>query len=452
MHYELTHFALHHRESTWLVRQQGANMQDQKADGQQEHQLAAGEATTSTPPSTPSLERKHDYAYYKSVFGSHPMPFAFLDLDLLQQNIRQIVAQAQGKKVRLASKSLRSIPVIRRIMAADPCFQGIMCYTAQEAVYLASQGFEELLIGYPAWNEQDIAVVARATAAGTHITLMVDSTEHVEQIELVASRYGVRLPLCLEIDMSMDLPGLHFGVWRSPLRTPEQARLVLERIMASPHVWLDGLMGYEAQIAGVGDNFPGHKFKNAVVQRLKQRSIREIAVRRSAIVELVKSYGVSLRFVNGGGTGSIVTTRTEQAVTEITVGSGFYAPALFDNYRDFRYHPAAAFAIEIVRHPRPHIYTCLGGGYIASGSVGPEKQPQPYLPQGAKLISLEGAGEVQTPIKYKGSVPLKIGNPVFMRHSKAGELCERFTHLLLVSDGAIVDEVTTYRGDGQCFI
>jgi D-serine deaminase-like pyridoxal phosphate-dependent protein len=427
-------------------------MQDQKAEGQQEHQLAAGDATTSPTPSTPLLGRKQDYAYYKSVFGSHPMPFAFLDLDLLQQNIRQIVAQAQGKKVRLASKSLRSIPVIRRIMAADPCFQGIMCYTAQEAVYLASQGFEDLLIGYPAWNEQDIAVVARATAAGTHITLMVDSTEHVEQIELVASRYGVRLPLCLEIDMSMDLPGLHFGVWRSPVRTPEQARLVLERIMASPHVWLDGLMGYEAQIAGVGDNFPGHKFKNAVVQRLKQRSIREIAVRRSAIVELVKSYGVSLRFVNGGGTGSIVTTRTEQAVTEITVGSGFYAPALFDNYRDFRYHPAAAFAIEIVRHPRPHIYTCLGGGYIASGSVGPEKQPQPYLPQGAKLISLEGAGEVQTPIKYKGSVPLKIGNPVFMRHSKAGELCERFTHLLLVSDGAIVDEVTTYRGDGQCFI
>jgi len=427
-------------------------MQDQKAKDQREHQLAAGDATTLTSPSTPTPERKHDYAYYKSVFGSHPMPFAFLDLDLFQHNIRQVVARAQGKRVRLASKSLRSISVIRRIMAADPCFQGIMCYTAQEATYLASLGFEDLLIGYPAWNEQDIAVVARLTAAGTHITLMVDSTQHVERIEYVASRYGVRLPLCLEIDMSMDLPGLHFGVWRSPVRTPEQARPVLERIMASPHVWLDGLMGYEAQIAGVGDNFPGHKIKNAIVQRLKKRSIREIAERRSAIVELVKSYGVSLRFVNGGGTGSIVTTRTEQAVTEITVGSGFYAPALFDNYRDFRYLPAAAFAIEIVRQPRPHIYTCMGGGYIASGSVGPEKQPQPYLPQGAKLISLEGAGEVQTPIRYKGSVPLKIGNPVFMRHSKAGELCERFTHLLLVSDGAIVDEVTTYRGDGQCFI
>lgn len=436
-------------------------MQDQKPEGRHEHRLAAGDATTglarerestSASPSTPARERKRDYAYYKGVFGSRPLPFAFLDLDLLEQNIRQVVARAQGKRVRLASKSLRSTAVIRRILAADPCFHGVMCYTAQEAAYLASQGFDDLLIGYPAWNEQDIAAAARATAAGIHITLMVDSTAHVEQIETVAARHGVRLPLCLEVDMAMDLPGLHFGVWRSPVRTPGQARPVIERIMASPHVWLDGLMGYEAQIAGVGDNFPGRRIKNAVVQRLKQRSIPQAAERRAALVELVKSYGLAPRFVNGGGTGSMATTCAEQVVTEITVGSAFYAPALFDNYRDFRYQPAAAFAIEIVRHPRPHIYTCLGGGYIASGSVGPEKQPQPYLPEGAQLVPLEGAGEVQTPIRYKGAVPLKIGDPVFMRHSKAGELCERFTHLLLVSDGAIVGEVTTYRGDGQCFI
>jgi D-serine deaminase-like pyridoxal phosphate-dependent protein len=258
--------------------------------------------------------------------------------------------------------------------------------------------------------------------------------------------------LCLEIDMSMDLPGLHFGVWRSPIRTPEQARPVIERIMTSSHVWLDGLMGYEAQIAGVGDNFPGHMAKNAVVQRLKRRSIREVAERRAACVDLVGTYGLALRFINGGGTGSMATTCRESKVTEITVGSGFYAPALFDNYRDFRYQPTAGFAIEIVRHPQPSIYTCLGGGYIASGSVGPEKLPQPYLPQGARLDSLEGAGEVQTPIRYEGTIALKLGDPVFMRHSKAGELCERFTHLLLVANGAIVDEVTTYRGDGQCFI
>jgi D-serine deaminase-like pyridoxal phosphate-dependent protein len=281
---------------------------------------------------------------------------------------------------------------------------------------------------------------------------MVDGLEHVEQVERIARQHDVRLPLCLEVDMSLDVPGLHFGVWRSALRTPEQAKPIIERIMRSSHVYLDGLMGYEAQVAGVGDNFPGRSAKNAVVRRLKKTSIRTAAERRAAIVELVKSYGIALRFVNGGGTGSIDSTRQEDVVTEITVGSAFFSPTLFDNYRGFRYQPAAAYAIEIVRHPQPHIYTCLGGGYIASGSVGSEKQPQPYLPQGAKLDANEGAGEVQTPIHYSGPVSLKLGDPIFMRHSKAGELCERFTHLVLVSAGATSGEVKTYRGDGQCFI
>ncbi len=400
----------------------------------------------------PVRERRSGYTYYKEIFAGRAMPFAYLDLDLLSENIRQVLARAGDKRVRLASKSLRSVAVIRRILQADARFQGIMCYTAPEAAYLASQGFDDLLIGYPTWNEQDLVTIAQMTKVGTTVTLMVDSVEHVARIERIAQQQGTCLSLCLEIDMSMNLPGLHFGVWRSPLHTAEQTRPVLERIKGAPHVCLDGLMGYEAQIAGVGDNMPGQRAKNALVQKLKQSSLREVAQRRAAVLDLIKSYGYELRFVNGGGTGSLHTTRLEAGVTEITVGSGFYAPALFDNYRAFRYLPAAGYAIEIVRQPRPGIYTCLGGGYIASGATGREKQPQPYLPAGTRLVPLEGAGEVQTPIKYTGAIPLHPGDPIFMRHSKAGELCEHFTHLLLVADGAIQDEVTTYRGAGQCFL
>jgi D-serine deaminase-like pyridoxal phosphate-dependent protein len=401
---------------------------------------------------SPLNDPQQAYNYYKRIFQGHSLPLAYVDLDLLNQNIRQIAARAGGKRIRLASKSLRSVAMLRRILAEDGCFQGIMCFTASEAVYLAAQGFDDLLIGYPAWREQDIEAVARAVATGAQITLMIDSLEHVEHIENVARRQGVRLPLCLEIDMSMDVPGLHFGVWRSALRTPEQVRAIIERIQTSSHIWLDGLMGYEAQIAGVGDNLPGQLIKNALVRRFKQRSQREVAERRAAIVDFIKQQGITLRFVNGGGTGSLATTSTEECVTEITVGSGFYAPVLFDYYRSFRYQPAAGYAIEIVRHPRPFIYTCLGGGYIASGAVGPEKLPHPYLPAGAHLDPLEGAGEVQTPIHYRGPLALSPGDPIFMRHSKAGELCERFTHLALVSNGTIVDEVTTYRGDSMNFL
>ncbi len=411
---------------------------------------AASSPLTDTSESTAPLVM--DYQYYKKVFAGRQMPFAFVDLDLLNQNIRTIADRTEGKQVRLPSKSLRSVTLLKHILAANARFQGIMCFTAREAVYLASQGFHDLLLGYPIWHEQDIAAVAQASNSGSDITLMVDSLEQIEQAERVAQKHGVRLPLCLDIDMSSDFPGLHFGVWRSSLRTRTQVQPLIEHILASPHVQLVGLMGYESQIAGVGDAFPRQMAKNMLVRWLKERSCKEVAKRRAEIVELIKSYGVQLRFINGGGTGSIATTRQEEVVTEITVGSGFYSPTLFDNFHEFRYQPAAAYAIEIIRRPSPTLYTCQGGGYIASGDVGLAKQPQPYLPAEARLTPFEGAGEVQTPVRYTGPLKLELGDPIFMRHAKAGELCERFTHLLLVSNGTIVDEVTTYRGDGQCFI
>jgi D-serine deaminase-like pyridoxal phosphate-dependent protein len=281
---------------------------------------------------------------------------------------------------------------------------------------------------------------------------MVDSLAHVERAEAAASAAGVRLPLCLDLDMSLDVPGLHFGTWRSPLHTAAEARPIIERILASPHLTLDGIMGYEGQIAGVGDSVPGHPLKNALIRQLKARSIREVARRRAELTALIASLGGTLRFVNGGGTGSIKSTRAESPVTEITVGSGFYSPTLFDAYRDFKYAPAAGFAVEIVRRPSPGRYTCLGGGYIASGPAGPDRLPKPVLPPGASLEPLEGAGEVQTPVRYNGPIPLNLGDPIFFRHAKAGELCERFSHLLLVSNGSVTDRVTTYRGDGQTFL
>lgn len=393
-----------------------------------------------------------DYDYYVRVFAQRAMPFAYLDLDLLDHNIATIAARVENKRVRIASKSVRCVWALRYLLAAQPAFQGLMCFTAREAVYLAGLGFSDLLVGYPTASPADLAAVARATAHGAQITLMVDSIAHVERAEEAARAAGVRLPLCLDVDMSLPLPWLHFGVWRSPLRDARGARPVIGRIVGSEYVALEGVMGYEAQIAGVVDRAPGQALQNTLVRQLKRRSARDVARRRAEVVALAREMGADLRFVNGGGTGSVATTRRESAVSEITVGSGFYSPALFDRYRDFRYLPAAGYAVEIVRQPAPGLYTCLGGGYTASGAAGRDKAPQPYLPPGARLEPLEGAGEVQTPIRYTGPTPLGLGDPVFLRHAKAGELCERFTHLLLVRGGEVVDEVPTYRGDGQCFL
>ena len=336
----------------------------------------------------------------------------------------------------------------------DAQYQGIMAFTALEAVFLSQQGFDDILVAYPTWHDKPIASVCGALKNGKKIVLMVDSSRHIERLNDLGKKYDTKIPICIDIDMSSKFPAIHFGVYRSSIDDTKKMRKLIKTIRKSTHIRLAGLMGYEAQIAGVGDNARGVAAfaMNKIIRQLKRRSIKEVAKRRAEIVDFVRQKGFQLDFVNGGGTGSLETTALENAVTEVTVGSGFFASTLFDNYLNFRHLPAAAYAIEIVRRPTKTIYTCGGGGYTASGAVAADKAPQPYLPKGCLLTENEGAGEVQTPIVYKGKLNLQLGDPIFMRHSKAGELCERFREMLLVKDGKIVERVPTYRGQGVCFM
>ena len=392
------------------------------------------------------------YTYYKRAFRGRVMPFAFVDLDLFDKNAAKIAQRAQGVPVRIASKSIRCVTLIQRILDDRKNFQGVMAYSVREAVQLTRKGIDDILVAYPAWSEVAASGVCEALKKKRRITLMADCGEHLRFLDRIGRDAGVTIPVCLDINMASEFPGVYFGVRRSAMATPDQALALWREARRCPHIRIEGLMGYEAQIAGLQDHPPGSFFKNQLVAILKSRSGPEITARRAAIAAALKTAGCELRFVNGGGTGSVELSRADASVTEITVGSAFFAPALFDHFDSFRHHPAAGFAIEIVRRPGPNLFTCQGGGYVASGSAGHDKLPEPYLPAGAELVAQEGAGEVQTPVHYHGAIPLGLGDPIFMRHAKAGELCERFNTLLLVERGKVCGECPTYRGDGWCFL
>lgn len=397
-----------------------------------------------------SLARAADqYAAYKTAFAGRPMPLAFVDLRAFDANVARTAVRAAGKSVRIATKSLRVPALIRRALAANPVYRGLMAYHPDEAVWLARQGFADILLGYPLVHPAHVEAVLAAVRGGATITAMVDLPEHVERLGLAATRAGTVLPVCMDIDMSSRFPGLHFGVRRSAITTPLQALALFRQIETYAGLRLEGVMGYEAQIAGVPDAVPGQGPKNAAVRALKHASAGEVAQRRGEVVASLRAAGAPLRFVNGGGTGSFESTGREEAVTELTAGSAFFAPALFDGYKAFSYQPAAGYAIEVTRRPAPGIVTCAGGGYIASGETGVAKQPVVWLPAGAALLPLEGAGEVQTPVRYAGE--LSLGDPVILRHAKAGEPMERFKTVLLIEGDQVVEEVATYRGEGLCF-
>ncbi|WP_323123034.1 amino acid deaminase/aldolase [Burkholderia alba] len=397
--------------------------------------------------------RAHDYAYYREALAGRALPAAFVDLDHVDLNLDRLRQRANGMPIRVATKSVRSRAMLRAILAAGPFMQGLLCYSAAEAAWLAGDGFDDLVVAYPSVEPAELRAVAAQLRLGRSITLMVDSVAQVEHIDALARLERVVIPLAIDLDMSSPFPGLYFGMYRSPVRDAASAVALADDIARRAGVRLDGLMGYEGQIAGVMDDVPGSAVRNALLRWLKRRSAREVNARRQAVAQALAAAGHALRFVNGGGTGSIESTRRDASVTELAAGSGLYAPTLFDHYAAFRVLPAAGFALPVTRIPQPGIVTCSGGGYVASGPAGKHRLPRPWLPPGCALIDNEGAGEVQTPVRHPAGMTMPgIGEPLLFRHAKAGELCERFNTLLLIRDGRVSGEALTYRGEGRHFL
>jgi D-serine deaminase-like pyridoxal phosphate-dependent protein len=352
-------------------------------------------------------------------------PFAAVDLDAFDANASDLLRRARGKPVRLATKSVRCRALIDRALAAG--FRGLLSFTLPEALWL---DHEDVVLAYPTVDRAALASLPQ------RVTVMVDCTEHLDLLATPAR-------VCLDIDAGWWLLGgrIRIGAKRSPVHTPAEAAALARAVVDRGHV-LDGLMMYEAQIAGLGN-------RPLVIAAMQRASARELAARRAAVVAAVREVA-PLRFVNGGGTGSVERTAAEPAVTEVAAGSGLLAPTLFDAYRAFAPRPAAFFALPVVRRPSRTVATVLGGGYPASGPAGRDRLPRPALPAGLRLDRREGAGEVQTPLL--GAARLRVGDRVWMRHAKAGELCERFDALHLISGERVVETVPTYRGEGRCFL
>lgn len=399
-----------------------------------------------------------EYSDWLRALEDVALPAALADLDALDRNTDRIAepVRAHGKRLRLATKSLRCAGVIAHVRGRlGDLYGGLMCLTVAEAAFLAERGFDDLLVAYPTVQRSDLQTLAVLTRGGRTARLVVDCAAHVRAMSEVARTEGVTLRAVIDIDMSYRPLGAatHLGVRRSPVRTGAEAIALAREAERAGGVMIDGLMGYEAQVAGMGESSPFTPLTNPVKAWIKRRSIPDVAARRARIASELRAAGVQVALFNGGGTGSLATTSNEDVVTEVTAGSGFFCPHLFDYYPGNRLEPAAFFALQIVRFPAPGIVTCQGGGYVASGEAGRDRLPVPYLPRDLSLLGVEGAGETQTPVRWpSGAGEARLGAPVIFRHAKAGELMERFNEIVLVRGGRVEGRAPTYRGEGRAFL
>jgi D-serine deaminase-like pyridoxal phosphate-dependent protein len=411
---------------------------------------------TATESPRASGDREALRARYEAIFETVSPPFAFVDLDALAANAAALRAQAGGLPIRIASKSVRSTAVLRRILELDEGFRGILAFTLPEALFLVEQGFDDIVVAYPTVDRRAVArlVEIAAERPDSAPALMVDAEAHLDLIEAAIGGGPTEVPVCLDVDAGLWLGRGRFvriGPKRSPIHFPAQARSLAADAEGRPGTRLVGVMAYEGQIAGIGDRVPRRPLRSAAIRAMQRASERELHHRLPRVLAAIKEVAEP-RFICGGGTGSLARTAAAGSVTELTSGSGFYAPHLFDTYRSLDLNPAAFFVLPVVRRPSPGVATVLGGGYVASGPTGGDRLPEPYLPAGLRLDGPEGAGEVQTPILGAAARTLRIGDRVYLRHAKAGELCERFDSLYLVAGDRIVDQVLTYRGEGRAFL
>ena len=402
-------------------------------------------ATPSHPPA--------DRARYDRATAHLDAPLALVDLDAFDANAADLVRRAAGKPLRVASKSVRCRALLERVLE-HPGFTGVMSFTLAESLWLARSGVSDVLLAYPSVDRAGYAELAADPKLAAAVTVMIDDPAQLAMIDLARDGGAEEIRVCLELDTSLQLLGgrVRVGALRSPLHSPARLAELARSVARRPGFRLVGLMAYEGHIAGVGDDVPGRPLRSRAV-RLMQRVARgELAQRRAAAVRAVRAVEPDLEFVNGGGTGSVGHTAAEDSITEVAAGSGLLMPRLFDHYTSFSGRPAALFAQPVVRRPGVGVVTVLGGGYPASGAAGADRSPTPYLPEGLRYDPMEGAGEVQTPLLGAAADDLLIGDKVWFRHAKAGELAERFAELHLVREDRVSAVVPTYRGEGRTFL
>ncbi|MCK9794668.1 alanine racemase [Isoptericola sp. 4D.3] len=386
-----------------------------------------------------------------------PAPVAVVDLDAFDANAADLRRRARGVPVRVASKSVRVRSLVGR--ALDAGFEGVMAFSLAEALWLVQEGVRDVLVGYPTVDRDALARLAADVRARREVTLMVDDVAQLDLLRTALRQAGggagsarADLPdvaVCLDVDASLRAAvgpvRVHLGTRRSPLRSPDDAAALARHVEALPGARLRGLMFYEAQVAGLPDT-------NPAVRLVKRLSVTELDRRRGQVVEAVRAtVGRDVELVNSGGTGSLETSSAGPAVTEVTAGSGLFVPGLFDGYRSFDPRPSAFFGLDVARVPGPGWATAFGGGYVASGPAGRSRLPRLATP-GWSLTGTEGAGEVMTPLRRRRGAPsLEVGDRVWLRHAKAGELMERFDVVHLVRGEEIVETVPTYRGEGRTF-
>ncbi|WP_372791670.1 alanine racemase, partial [Paraconexibacter sp.] len=129
-------------------------------------------------PSPPAPSRDDRGRYDRATADLEP-PLAIIDLDALEQNAAAMARRAQGRPIRVASKSVRCRAILDAVLER-PGYAGIMAFTLPEALWLARNGHDDVLVAYPTADRHALAELAADADLAGRVTIMVDDPAQLE--------------------------------------------------------------------------------------------------------------------------------------------------------------------------------------------------------------------------------------------------------------------------------
>ncbi|HEX2771147.1 MAG TPA: alanine racemase [Micromonosporaceae bacterium] len=133
-------------------------------------------------------------------------PYAAVDLDVLDRNLRNMAegAAARGLALRPHAKTHKCLQIARRQI--DHGAVGLTVATVSEAEVFAKAGFTDLFIAYPVWASPARAPRLRALAEQVSLRVGVDSTDGVQA--LADAVRGTGVDVLVEIDSGHHRSGV----------------------------------------------------------------------------------------------------------------------------------------------------------------------------------------------------------------------------------------------------
>lgn len=365
-------------------------------------------------------------------------PLLVIDLDRYERNAARLAqaVQQQGKALRIVAKSLPSVPLLQRTLAATGT-QRLMSFHQPFLNALAHElPQSDLLLGKPMPVRAAETFYRRLDLRGgfdpaRQLQWLVDSPERLAQYAQLARTLGTRLQVNVEIDV-----GLH----RGGLVDPAQLDALLAAIAAEPqHLAFSGFMGYDAHVGKV----PG-------ILESRDTSLRRANDTYRGFVSRAQAAGIdpATLTLNGAGSPTFRLHGADSPLNEVAVGSALVKPTDFDLALLADFEPAAFIATPVLKamdglrlpgsdlignawalwdRNRRRTFFIYGGKWLA----------HPVSPTGIADNALYGSSSNQAILNGSPAVNLAVDDYVFLRPTQSEAVLLQFGDLALVRNGRI---------------